>query len=116
MKVSKLNCAGNFPLLFQSQRLVVSNVESAPGLSVIKLICSIWGGCCRHRAHFLLGPDRAAGSAVQKGFVYQMFLSPFLSFHISACSEGTPGLSAGLYPTFPCTFESVTVIKITGNP
>lgn len=42
MKVSKLNCAGNFPLLFQSQRLVVSNVESAPGLSVIKLICSIW--------------------------------------------------------------------------
>lgn len=85
MKVSKLSCAGNFPLLFQSQRLVVSSVESAPGLSVIKLICSIWGGCWRHRAHFLLGPDRAAGSAVQKGFIFQTFLSP-LSFHISARS------------------------------
>lgn len=67
--------------------------------------------------HILLGPDRAAGAVIQRGFIYQGFISLSLFPHLCSQCEGNPGLSAVFISNTPPYIRvNHVVLKIISKP
>lgn len=67
--------------------------------------------------HILLGPDRAAGAVIQRGFIYQGFISLSLFPHLCSQREGNPGLSAVFISNTPPYIRvNHVVLKIISKP